>query len=204
MLIRFGPSLWVAADCAVRPKSSEVPEGFRNLRSSHEGHVSLSTSFFTLFSSLERRPVHALIAHLSRNVHGWRNRTGHVPRPDHLIVNHSPAVSADTAGSLKRETLRMPTSFSQSKMKKCYRSKDGREYFNFTFVPRGNQIEIYCTRHPSLNGHDTDPRKTHIFASGKLCFVGGHEPHTQDRAEHLAAQWAEYILEYRRTGAAQG
>ena len=87
-----------------------------------------------------------------------------------------------------------------SSVKKYYRSKDGRDYFNFKFVNRGTCIDIYCTRHPSLNGRDSDPHKTHLFSSGKLCFVSGREPRSQGQAEKLAAQWAEYYLEYRRTG----
>lgn len=87
--------------------------------------------------------------------------------------------------------------------KKYYRSKDGRSYFNFSFIARGSHIDVLCTAHPSLNGRDPDVNKTHIFSSGRLCFVAGREPRTQRRAEELARQWAEYFLEYRRTGEAQ-
>jgi hypothetical protein len=83
--------------------------------------------------------------------------------------------------------------------KKCYRSKCGRYYFNFKFVDQDGHVDIYCTDHPPLNGRDSDPRKTHLFPSGKICFVAGREPRSQGRAEELAAQWAEYFLEYRRT-----
>lgn len=87
--------------------------------------------------------------------------------------------------------------------RKYYRSKDGREYFTFEFRDCGGHREIYCMKHPPLNGRDPDPRKTHLFSSGKLCFVSGREPRSQSRAETLAAQWAEYFLEYRRTGVPQ-
>lgn len=90
-----------------------------------------------------------------------------------------------------------------SEAKKYYRSKCGRHYFNFTFVDKGTHINIYCTKHPSLNGRDSDPQKTHLWPSGKICFVAGREPHSPGRAEELAAQWAEYFLEYRRTGKTQ-
>lgn len=86
---------------------------------------------------------------------------------------------------------------------KCYRSKDGRHYFNFTFVARNGHFDVHCTTHPPLNGQDDDVNKTHIYGSGKLCFVSGHEPRTQARAEELAGQWAEYFIEYRRTGVSQ-
>ena len=85
-------------------------------------------------------------------------------------------------------------------VKKIYRSKDGRSFFGFEFVDKGNHIEVYCPKCPSLNDRDPDPHKTHRFRSGKLCFVSGKEPRTQARAEELAVQWAEYYLEYRRTG----
>jgi len=88
-------------------------------------------------------------------------------------------------------------------IKKFYRSKNGRHYFNFKFVKRKNYIDIYCTHHPPLNGQDSNPSKTHLFRSGKLCFVSGREAYSQARAEQLATQWAEYFLEYRRTGCAQ-
>lgn len=87
--------------------------------------------------------------------------------------------------------------------KRYYRSKDGRNYFNFKFVPSGSHVEVYCTVHPPLNGRDADPHKTHLFSSGKICFTSGRGPRTQSRAEQLAAQWAEYFLEYRRTGVPQ-
>lgn len=87
---------------------------------------------------------------------------------------------------------------------KHYRSKNGRYYFKFKFVNLGSQINIYCTNHPSLNGRDSAPGKTHLYGSGKVCFVEGRAPRTQRRAEQLASQWAEYFLEYRRTGNVQG
>lgn len=88
--------------------------------------------------------------------------------------------------------------------KRTYRSKNGCYYFKFRFVKSGTYIAVYCDDHPSIAGRDSDPAKTHLFRSGKLCFVSGKEPRSQTRAEALAAQWAEYFLEYRRTGKAQG
>ena len=85
-----------------------------------------------------------------------------------------------------------------------YRSKDGRHDFAFEFVERNDgTIEIYCRRRPDCNGKDDCATKTHVFSSGKLCFIDGREPRSRSRAEQLAAQWAEYYLEYRRTGIAQ-
>ena len=88
-------------------------------------------------------------------------------------------------------------------IKRFYRSKDGRGYFNFKFVCRGDCVNIFCSLHPPLKGRDPDVNKTHLFSSGKLCFVSGREPRSQARAEELAGQWAEYFLEYRRTGIPQ-
>ena len=88
-------------------------------------------------------------------------------------------------------------------IEKKYRSKDGRHVFGFKFTRNGNRVDIYCPQHPSLNGKDSDPHKTHLFGSKKLCFVTGREPRNQSRAEALAGQWAEYFLEYRRTGRTQ-
>lgn len=87
--------------------------------------------------------------------------------------------------------------------RRWYRSKCGRYDFRFRFVATGSHIEIYCTDHPSPNGRDSNPEKTHLFGSGKICLVAGREPRSQRRAEELAAQWAEYFLEYRRTGRTQ-
>lgn len=86
---------------------------------------------------------------------------------------------------------------------KRYRSENGCYYFDFQFVDRGSYIDIYCIYHPSFNGQDTDARKTHIWDSGLICLVEGKEPTSQSQAEKLAKQWAEYFLEYRRTGIAQ-
>ena len=86
---------------------------------------------------------------------------------------------------------------------KTYRSKDGKFCFAFDFVSCGAYIDIYCTERPSLNGKDSNPHKTHLYPSGKVCFIKGKEPKTQSQAERLAAQWAEYYLEYRKTGKAQ-
>ena len=88
-------------------------------------------------------------------------------------------------------------------MTKYYRSKDGRSLFQFAFAPEGDHIAIHCLAHPPLNGRDPDPHKTHLFSSGKVCLVAGCEPTDQSRAEELAGQWAEYFLEYRRTGITQ-
>ena len=86
---------------------------------------------------------------------------------------------------------------------KSYRSQDGRHYFKFAFAPEGDHVAIRCLSRPSFNGQDPDPHKTHLFPSGKICFVAGREPRDQGRAEELAKQWAEYFLEYRQTGVAQ-
>ena len=87
--------------------------------------------------------------------------------------------------------------------KKVYRSKSGNYYFTFNFVSRGNHHDVFCTKHPSFNGKSSNPHKTHLFRSGKICFVDGREPKTPRRAEELAAQWAEYFLDYRQTGNVQ-
>ena len=88
-------------------------------------------------------------------------------------------------------------------MTKDYRSKDGSAIFRFHFTQEGSQIAVWCLSHPSLQGRDPSPQKTHLFPSGRLCFAIGHEPENQRRAEELARQWAEYFLEYRKTGEAQ-
>lgn len=87
--------------------------------------------------------------------------------------------------------------------KRHYLSRDGRHMFAFEFVSRGGAIDVYCRSKPPLGGRDPDPHKTHLFSSGKVCFVSGREPTSRSRAEQLAAQWAEYFLEYRRTGVPQ-
>jgi|SRR6266487_4491429 len=88
-------------------------------------------------------------------------------------------------------------------MTKHYRSRDGRWHFTFGFAPKNGHIAIYCLAHPPLDGRDPAANKTHMFSDGELCFTAGCEPRDQSRAEELAQQWAEYILEYRRTGIAQ-
>lgn len=86
---------------------------------------------------------------------------------------------------------------------KHYLSIDRRWNFRFSFIPEANEIAVYCLEHPPLDGRDPDPHKTHLFNSGRICFVAGRGPRDQARAEALAKQWAEYFLEYRRTGIAQ-
>ena len=88
-------------------------------------------------------------------------------------------------------------------MPTTYVSKDCQHRFQFRFVQENGHIDIYCVAHPSHNGKDPDPHKTHLFSSGKVCIAQGREPTTEARAKELAAQWAEYFLEYRRTGVAQ-
>ncbi|MDB5328323.1 MAG: hypothetical protein JWM57_3892 [Phycisphaerales bacterium] len=83
---------------------------------------------------------------------------------------------------------------------KKYRSRDGAHLFTFRFVEDDAAIDVFCLAHPSLNGRDPHPARTHLFESRKICFVAGREPRDLKRAEHLAAQWAEYFLRYRRTG----
>jgi hypothetical protein len=88
-------------------------------------------------------------------------------------------------------------------IKKYYRSLDGQHDFEFRFVPAGGHIDIYCAGRPSLNGHDSSVHKTHVWPDNKICFVAGREPRDHTEAERRAKEWAEYYLEYRRTGAAQ-
>ena len=87
--------------------------------------------------------------------------------------------------------------------KKTYRSKNGAYLFEFNFIDRDSHIEMYCTKHPSFNGQDKTPSECHLYRNGKISIVSGKEPHSRWRAEQLAAQWAEYFLEYRRTGKSQ-
>jgi len=84
-----------------------------------------------------------------------------------------------------------------------YRSKDGQHYFQFEFLADGERILIFCRRHPVLGNVDPDPHKTHLFPSGRVCIAEGKDPTNVSRAQELATQWAEYFLEYRRTGIAQ-
>jgi hypothetical protein len=84
-----------------------------------------------------------------------------------------------------------------------YLSMNGFHYFVFDFVAQGDHIDIYCTKHPSLNGQNSSVSNTHLYSSGKICFVVGKEPRTRWEAQKRAKQWAEYFLEYRRTGKAQ-
>lgn len=84
--------------------------------------------------------------------------------------------------------------------KKYYRSKNGRCVFGFEFINKGSCMEIYCNDHPSLNGRSSDPVKTHIYHSGKISIVAGKEPKNMLRAQDLASQWAEYYLNYIKTG----
>ena len=90
-----------------------------------------------------------------------------------------------------------------SAVTKYYRSRDGGTIFKFAFAPEHDHIAVHCLAHPPLDGRDTDPNKTHLFSSGRLCFVAGREPRDQQRAEELAKKWAEYLLEYIRTGIPQ-
>lgn len=88
-------------------------------------------------------------------------------------------------------------------IKKFYRTMNGQHDFEFRFVPDGRHINIYCLARPGLNGRDDSVHKTHIWPDNRICFVAGREPRGQTEAEHRAREWAEYYLEYRRTGAAQ-
>lgn len=88
-------------------------------------------------------------------------------------------------------------------LKKTYISKNGFHYFWFDFIKKNNHINIICNKHPSFNGQSSSVSKTHIWPSGKICFLKGKEPRSKWEAKKRAKQWAEYILEYRRTGKAQ-
>jgi hypothetical protein len=87
--------------------------------------------------------------------------------------------------------------------KETYRSKNGLHFFVFDFVDQDQYIDIICKRHPSFNGRDPDVRKTHLYSSGRICFVEGKEPRSLWEAKMRAKEWAEYIQEYIRTGKAQ-
>ena len=84
-----------------------------------------------------------------------------------------------------------------------YLSKDRKHVFKFEFIPENNHVDIKCTQHPSYNGQDPDPEKTHLYRTNFICFIKGKEPTNMSRAKELAAQWAEYFLDYRQTGKVQ-
>ena len=86
---------------------------------------------------------------------------------------------------------------------KHYVSKKSGQQFTLRFVPTDGVVDIYVIARPPLHGRDPSVTKTHLYESGKICFVAGKEPRTQKRAEELAAQWCEYFCEYCRTGVAQ-
>ena len=116
--------------------------------------------------------------------------SGHTPVPHTLLFPSLAASAVKQRGTTGSAT-------------KYYRSKDGRWLFKFEFVQEGAHVAIYCHEHPPLGDRDSHPSKTHLFHSGKLCFAAGREPTNHWRAEALAKQWAEYFLEYRRTGMTQ-
>ena len=86
---------------------------------------------------------------------------------------------------------------------KAYRSENGQHYFKFQFLNQRNYYIINCTEHPSFNGQSSSVEKTHLYSSGSICFVKGKEPRTIWEAESRAKEWAEYFLEYRKTGKAK-
>lgn len=88
-------------------------------------------------------------------------------------------------------------------LKKTYLSKNGLHFFWFDFIKKNNHIDVYCTKHPSFNGQSSSASKIHLYSSGKICFVQGKEPRSEWEAQKRAKEWAEYFLEYRRTGKAQ-
>lgn len=84
-----------------------------------------------------------------------------------------------------------------------YRSMDGDHYFTFRLVQQPTHLDIYAIYHPGLNGQDPSPHKTHLFPDGRVCIVAGREPRDVPSALELAKAWAEYFIEYRRTGVEQ-
>ena len=124
-------------------------------------------------------------------------RPGRLPTGTDSAFSYLHAIH-DTEDSMSiNDTLKGPASV------KYYRSTDGRFLFKFAFAPEGDHIAIFCLSHPSLDGRDPSVHKTHLYSSGQVCFVAGREPRNEARAEALAKQWAEYFLEYRRTGVPQ-
>jgi hypothetical protein len=88
--------------------------------------------------------------------------------------------------------------------RKTYRSEDGRHLFSFEFVDAGPFHVVRCLGHPPLRGRDPDPKLTHLYPSGNICFVEGREPRSQSEAESRAKEWAEYLLRYIASGKAEG
>lgn len=86
---------------------------------------------------------------------------------------------------------------------KTYRSENGQHYFIFEFSYNGNYFVINCQKRPSLNGRDPSVENTHLYKSNNICFIEGKEPRTLSEAQSRAKEWAEYFLEYRRTGKTQ-
>jgi len=80
-----------------------------------------------------------------------------------------------------------------TRIAKRYLAKDGRSWFRFVFVQDGGRVDIYCRTRPPLT-RDPGVATTHVYQSGRICFVAGREPRTQSEAERLVKTWAEYYL----------
>lgn len=79
-----------------------------------------------------------------------------------------------------------------------YRSKDGRTYFQFSYIWMSSgfyQINIH--KQPSYNGRPSSEGIAHWLptssngAHRKICFTTGKEPRTLDIAQKFSMHWAE-------------
>lgn len=83
-----------------------------------------------------------------------------------------------------------------------YRTKDGREDYQFSFEQQSNgQWRAYITRQPSYGRRATDAHSTHRLSSGGRKYVCWNRPlNTLEQAKQVAALWADATQEYIRSG----
>lgn len=90
-----------------------------------------------------------------------------------------------------------------------YRTKDGKAYFVFRYIPTGyynSRYEIDILSQPSYAFRQDNCAVTHRLPSErngckyKICIMYGYEPRSEEQAKKFSADWAELTWKYIKTG----
>ena len=95
-----------------------------------------------------------------------------------------------------------------NKYHNIYRTKDGKSYYLFRYVPMPYSDKFYIdiVSQPSYNGRCSDADITHRLtcerpgASRKICIYDSEAPRSLEAAMKISADWAELTNTYIKTG----
>ena len=121
------------------------------------------------------------------------------------VLSETRAVNAETDSRLNRYRSSQANPISPDPNIYTYRTRNGLNFFQFSYHDIGGKFEIDIHLMPPFNGRSQDLHTIHVLPSSrqaqyKICVHSGKEPQTQGAAKELSKLYAELINTYIETG----